>query len=777
MQENKDTNQPKFKEVNYVIVVHGIGEQRLNESVLPVINRFAEARNGFVQSEKNIDDSFNLQNFIPLGMLTSQTGIPKKVGDKLRFIGCKPWIEFNGIPNRPTLAQENSKYRKPFIPTPSNSGENIRFIDFHWADIMQETFTDVGQGLQEWMQSIINRMKERKYLSEIKENENKILPSQEREKELVKLNKALPIWVLPVLGKLQHLLSFVHKLLGFKVPYFDNLIFNNYMGDIQLYGECQFVRGKAVGRFHRMMAKLEKEHKSHHDLDDNYMTKDKQTCIKPKYTIIAHSLGTVMSMDALLSAHIKKSEYANYARKNAKRSIPNFPFEGYLEALNLTADHDEVSEEYKSIDPWFSDETRLGEKWINNVHGYVTLGSPIDKFLSLWWQNYEYVYKHELIKVDQKIKHFNFCDEQDPVGHHLELARNLTEEDILADPACKSDTFFSEIFETKEDQVFNRYPVPGKAHVDYWMDPVLFKYIIERVIDTPSNSMLSFELQNPTSSPEAKINNTEQLETEDKQTSQKHVATPTKNISDPDIYPKILRITYLITPVLFLVGLLISFSWGWFAKGLETKAIAFLVFLAISYLTKEIVGLLIWWRVILFQITPETDENKLDAPFINNKTQSRKVSLWFELMYRNSTLFYIFFISSIIISAFHIRNQELEMTNLLVYGLIPLVLLGIEHFYVKQTRDKALHVENVMPNTFLHLAVFGLGTIFLSSFADTGYIEIFYDKMELLRPYVKTPLIIGLFFISLVWNYCRECYWSARTYFTNARQKEKHSHN
>ena len=71
-------------------------------------------------------------------------------------------------------------------------------------------------------------------------------------------------------------------------------------------------------------------------------------------------------------------------------------------------------------------------------------------------------------------------------------------------------------------------------------------------------------------------------------------------------------------------------------------------------------------------------------------------------------------------------------------------------------------------NSSLLLSFFRL----LSIFADVEYIDNMFHSINFLKPFVNTPLIIGLFFISLVWNYSRECYWSARNYFTEARKKE-----
>ena len=103
-----------------------------------------------------------------------------------------------------------------------------------------------------------------------------------------------------------------------------------------------------------------------------------------RYTIISHSLGTVMAMDSLLFARAKAS-----VKTGPPGFVPNLPFRGYMNA-----------DEIKNARAWFdsgADTSSLPEgleclnsDWINHVDSWVTLGSPIDKYLYLWWLNYEY---------------------------------------------------------------------------------------------------------------------------------------------------------------------------------------------------------------------------------------------------------------------------------------------------------------------------------------------------------------------------------------------------
>ncbi len=102
------------KQIRYVIVVHGIGEQRKNETVIKVVNRFAEARSGTVD---------NLE-VLTLGRASGQTGTSKSPTSEL------PWMEFEGIPR-----DRNKSVSEPFFGKISKSGENIRFVDLCWSDV------------------------------------------------------------------------------------------------------------------------------------------------------------------------------------------------------------------------------------------------------------------------------------------------------------------------------------------------------------------------------------------------------------------------------------------------------------------------------------------------------------------------------------------------------------------------------------------------------------------------------------------------------------------
>ncbi len=137
-------NKIETKHINYVIVVHGIGDQRTNETVMPVINRFAEVRQDAHEPQK--------REVVTLGMVTSQTGRPETIDGEITFSHTFPWSEFENIP------QEPYPRLPPFLGGSSFTGENIRFVDMHWADIMENDFKHVGQKVGEWAKSIIGRL-------------------------------------------------------------------------------------------------------------------------------------------------------------------------------------------------------------------------------------------------------------------------------------------------------------------------------------------------------------------------------------------------------------------------------------------------------------------------------------------------------------------------------------------------------------------------------------------------------------------------------------------
>jgi len=110
--------------------------------------------------------------------------------------------------------------------------------------------------------------------------------------------------------------------------------------------------------------------------------------------------------------------------------------------------------------------------WIHKVRGLMTLGSPIDKHLILWPELFAEL-KAPRIALSRPIEWHNYYDYGDPVGFQLDTAR----ERFTAGPWAGVFHFPDE-----NDHGFARYPLPGKAHNDYWQDEAVFGHFIHEVV-------------------------------------------------------------------------------------------------------------------------------------------------------------------------------------------------------------------------------------------------------------------------------------------------------
>lgn len=365
----------------YVVVVHGIGEQRNGETLLPVVQRVAEAR-------RLPRRAVALGNPLTLPALVAASG--------------NGYGEFAGIPRRrPAQLLDGAWLPRPAEPA---VGDNLRFVDLCWADLPRRDFPLVGQDFAAWSAGLIERLEH---------------AGPERG------------WVRDLLKHLRRGLVPVQALLALRARSTAKIVFDEFLGDVQLYAEYAPVRGAAVRRFHEVMAALDSRHSGE----------------PPRYTVIAHSLGTVLTLDALAMAH---AGAASRASSRAADGIWHLP--GYRGTTELP-----------------------DTGWARRVDALVTLGSPIDKFLLLWPEAFA-AYEHTdwldaafLGSRAAPIRHVNYCDEQDPVGHELDLLR--------ATPVAQR------LLQSVEEQVYARYVLPGVAHVGYWRDDALFRRIVDIAID------------------------------------------------------------------------------------------------------------------------------------------------------------------------------------------------------------------------------------------------------------------------------------------------------
>ena len=117
-------------------------------------------------------------------------------------------------------------------------------------------------------------------------------------------------------------------------------------------------------------------------------------------------------------------------------------------------------------------------RWIAKVRGLMTIGSPIDKHLNLWPELFtNFKAPCSLPPRSRPIEWHNYYDYGDPVGFELEDARKR-----FTDGPWR-DAFH---FPDSNDHGFARYPLPGKAHNDYWQDEEVFGHFIRNVVEKES---------------------------------------------------------------------------------------------------------------------------------------------------------------------------------------------------------------------------------------------------------------------------------------------------
>ncbi|HKP95608.1 MAG TPA: hypothetical protein VJ385_07615 [Fibrobacteria bacterium] len=487
--------------INCIITVHGMGEPLPNSTLMPVAERIAQE-----VCKDLVGDT------LTLGLLSGLTGIngPKNPS----FIPC---IQLNGVSLEPQPGA-----RPAIFPIPKFGGGDLYFADIFWSGITSsDTFDAVGDSLPHWTGCLLNRL----------DRKHKTVPG----------HKAT-WWVLDMLFLLRQTIVFAEKILALRFKELNKVVFGKYLGDVQLYAEFSHCRGEGVRLFHDTMEKIHKR-----------LNPDPKNPNRIEYTVIAHSLGTVMALDSLMLAHANPQDWDPPSRGDSEKDAgpkmesKDLPFPGY-----------DNGKPYPKLD------------WIDSVKAFVTLGSPIDKFLTLWWYNYLYLLDPRWIlkrSPDRRIKHYNFCDEQDPVGHRLDFARTA--------PAFKA------VFETPEkgkaepskwnDLVYNHSPVPGGAHTSYWKDQALFKMILDKVIrpEVPEN-----------------------------------IDKPALDAFRPYrrwTYFLILLIHFYLVPV-FCIGLChFTLTWALTAASWNSIALGTLAFLVALWASRELILLNLGWRRILKQ--------------------------------------------------------------------------------------------------------------------------------------------------------------------------------
>ena len=206
-------------------------------------------------------------------------------------------------------------------------------------------------------------------------------------------------------------------------------VLTQYLCDVQQVGDYQRQREKFRDRFFNRIEMLHKKYP------------------EAEIHIIAHSEGTVVSLFSLLAALCSA---------------------GRKEVEGLRSEN-----RRESLDPKVSHPREPQWNWVNRLVSFTTMGSPIDKHLHLWPEMWRLFEKNAGWVPDvPKIRWRNYYDYADPVGYELDSAKLK-----LAKWGCTEFPFGG-----IHDHGYRRYPLPGKAHLDYFKDDGLFAHVIEDAV-------------------------------------------------------------------------------------------------------------------------------------------------------------------------------------------------------------------------------------------------------------------------------------------------------
>ena len=243
----------------------------------------------------------------------------------------------------------------------------VGFAEVFWADIPDKVVKE-GSTLEEtkaWGRTVVARAQA---IWQRRRNTGTITPDFSLAGEVVDE-------VIETIYVLENLLFLADKAGLFKFDLRE--VLEDYLGDVQLVAEFADYREEIVLRFHRAMQQVYEDHCKGND--------------NVRLHIVAHSEGTVVSFLGLLQAMSGMQ-----VNQSGTAEAPSFKLES------------------RGVVP----------EWVRHVHGYMTIGSPIDKHLLLWpqmWQNLNPSLADAVMK--HKIRWRNYYDYGDPIGFKLDTAR------------------------------------------------------------------------------------------------------------------------------------------------------------------------------------------------------------------------------------------------------------------------------------------------------------------------------------------------------------------
>lgn len=235
----------------------------------------------------------------------------------------------------------------------------------------------------------------------------------------------------------------------------------DFLGDVEMYAESDQIRQEINQKFFEVMSRVgDFAESSKNSILARLKSADPlvrgfeefQKFEDIQIYVVAHSEGTVVAYNSLVQAAM------------VKEGAGDHPGDKEFERANTAcaAAYSIAAERRGGVDSMQFD-------WLPKVAGLFTLGSPLDKHYVIWRSRF----RRDRLKRgrNSKIPWFNFYDYNDPVAYAIEVLQKPEKDGQVADAQKMFDI-------GGKDLGFQRYPIPGKAHIDYWTDTAIHHRII-----------------------------------------------------------------------------------------------------------------------------------------------------------------------------------------------------------------------------------------------------------------------------------------------------------
>jgi hypothetical protein len=361
-------------------------------------------------------------------------------------------------------------------------------------------------------------------------------------------------------------------------------------------------------------------------------------------------------------------------------------------------------------------------------------------------------------KLFPKIRHYNYCDEQDPVGHHLDLIKDKGAYDLIFDNK-----------EGERDVVFNQYVTPGVAHVKYWEDQILMRRILHQTVDGDLEEEITNSI-GKVQPPELPVGNFTAAH------------SPSKN------YAKVIQITYL-WPI-FVSGLVMAviFFWGW--NSLKENpydylvpALAAFVFSMAGYFFRKIIALLVWWRQALRTKSTSADGQSTATGAPSSKKDTANMASYHNAglsrnfrITINSGLFIMPILSILSISYALVNNGTLDSNedtaSMALYFLMLIVGGLVVYLYGKMKWSRSYGKRTTTSKAPEWITV---GYITIITLSVAGMVAFLGDRIDDLRVCIDDSIISAIAILigglTIAWVYVRYTLFFVKRELTNNRSK------